>query len=47
MNKMKQELKWDEKTNKCTLETLNDDGSITSKPLTVEEATQWQAENKF
>lgn len=44
---MKQQIQWDEKTNKCALETLNDDGSITSEPMTAEEAAQWTAENKF
>ena len=43
----KQELKWNEETNKYTLNTLNDDGSITSEPLTLEEVTKWQADNKF
>lgn len=44
---MKQQIKVNEETNETTLETLNDDGSITSEPLTAEEAAQWTAENKF
>jgi len=43
---MKQQLKWDEMMTKADLVTLNDDGSITSEPLTLEEAIQWTAENK-
>jgi len=44
---MKQNLIWDEKTNKCYLETLNEDGSIISEQISVEEASQWTAENKY
>lgn len=44
---MKQQLKWDEKTNKCFLITQNDDGSIGSQELAPEEASQWTAENKY
>jgi len=42
----KQQLKWNEDFTKADLETLNDDGSITSEPLTLQEANQWIAENK-
>jgi|GEM_PF-3165433 len=44
---MEQKLKWDEETNKCSLETKNDDGSVSVEPLTPEEAAEWQAKNKF
>ena len=44
---MKQKITWEEETNRCFLETLDEDGSITSEELTPAEAAQWQAENKF
>ena len=44
---MEQQLKWNEGMTEATLITLNEDGSITSEPLTVEEAAQWKAENEF
>ena len=43
----KQQINWDEKTNKCFLETLNEDGSITSEEITIKKAAEWKAENDF
>lgn len=44
---MIEQLKWDEKTNKTTLITKRDDGSILAEPLTSEEASLWLARNKY
>ena len=44
---MIQQLFWDEETNKVSLVTKNNDGSMSVEPLTIKEASQWTAENKF
>ena len=44
---MEQQIIWDEKENTVSLVTKNKDGSIIVQPLTVEEAAQWQAQNKY
>jgi hypothetical protein len=42
-----QQLKWNEDLTGATLITQNEDGSITCEPLTIEEAAQWTAKNKY
>lgn len=44
---MKQQLEWDEETNKVYLVTEYDDGSISSEPISNEEAAEWQSANKY
>ncbi len=43
---MRQEVKWDEKTNTCTLVTKHSDNMISVEPLTIEEAAEWSSRLK-
>lgn len=44
---MQQQIQYNEDMTKPYLVTKHEDGSITSEPITIEEAAQWTAENKF
>ena len=44
---MEQQLQWNEDLTEATLITKNEDGSIISEPLTIEQATEWTAQNKY
>ena len=44
---MEEQIQWNKDMTIPNLVTKNEDGSITSEPITIEEATQWTAENKF